>query len=114
MARGKLTISIDLELAWGWWDVLTPHVLQMAQSAERSICAALLSCFDCYEIPATWAIVAALLDPLASSSRPGHQSSWYAPDMIERILAAKVAHEIGSHSGRHVHFDALTPAAARE
>jgi hypothetical protein len=114
MARGKLTISIDLELAWGWWDILTPEILQMSERAERSICTALLARFDRYHVPVTFAIVAALLDPSSSRSRPGNQSSWYAPDIIERILAAKVVHEIGSHGGMHVYFDALTPAAALE
>jgi hypothetical protein len=40
MDKGALTISIDLELAWGVWDRLTPDDLRMAETAERPICAA--------------------------------------------------------------------------
>jgi len=61
MGQGKLLISIDLESAWGVWDVLTPEHLRMAETAERPICAALVELFDRYEVPATWAVVAALL-----------------------------------------------------
>ena len=40
MTTGKLTISIDLELAWGVWDTATPEDLRLAETAERPICAA--------------------------------------------------------------------------
>ena len=113
MAKGKLTISIDLELAWGVWDVLTAEHIHLAETAERPICAALIELFDRYEIPATWAIVAALLDEASSSSRPGSKACWYAPDIIEQLLGAKVAHEVGSHSGRHIYFDNALPSEAR-
>ena len=75
MHKGKLTISIDLELAWGWWDVLTPQILELAHQSERAICSALLNCFDQFGVPATWAIVAALLDEPSSRSRPGPQAA---------------------------------------
>ena len=113
MAKGKLTISIDLELAWGVWDVLTAEHIHLAETAERPICAALIELFDRYEIPATWAIVAALLDEASSSSRPGSKTCWYAPDIIEQLVSAKVAHEIGSHSGRHIYFDTAPAPEAR-
>ena len=43
---GKLTISIDLELAWGFWDILTPEILRLSAAAERPICDKLLELFD--------------------------------------------------------------------
>src|SRR6516225_11087192 len=100
--KARLIISIDLELAWGYWDCLTAENLRMAETAERPICAALIELFDRYEIPATWAIVAALLDEASAKSRPGGASCWYAPDIIDRLFHAKVVHEIGGHGGRHV------------
>jgi peptidoglycan/xylan/chitin deacetylase (PgdA/CDA1 family) len=112
MQKGKLTISIDLELAWGVWDYVTPEHLRMAETAERPICAALIELFDRYQVPVTWAIVAALLDEASAMSRPGGQACWYAPDIIERLRAAKVAHEIGSHSGRHIYFDTASRSEA--
>src|SRR5262249_21057793 len=114
MDKGKLIISIDLESVWGVWDVLTPEHLRMAESAERPICAALVELFDRYQVPATWAVVAALLDEPSAAGRPGSKECWYAPDIIAGIVNAKVAHEIGSHSGRHIYFDRTTPAQARE
>jgi hypothetical protein len=105
MAKGKLTISIDLELAWGVWDVLTAEKIHLAETAERPICKALIALFDRYQVPATWAIVAALLDEASSRSLAGSKACWYAPDIIEQLVGAKVPHEIGSHSGRHIYFD---------
>ena len=112
--KARLIISIDLELAWGYWDCLTAEHLRMAEAAERPICAALIELFDRFEVPATWAIVAALLDEKSANSRPGNLECWHAPDIVERVLKAKVRHEIGSHSGKHVYFDEITALQARE
>jgi len=113
MALGKLTISIDLELAWGVWDHLTPQDLSLAALAERPICAALIDLFDRHQVPATWAVVAALLDEASASTRPGPGACWFAPDIVERLLKSKAGHEICSHSGRHIYFDTASPAEAR-
>ena len=86
MAKGKLTISIDLELAWGVWDQLTPEDLSMAESAERPICAALLALFDRHGIPATWAMVAALLDePSAKAREPENEAQRGRPTMDRAV-----------------------------
>jgi hypothetical protein len=114
MAKGKLTISIDLELAWGTWDTITPEHLRLAATAERPICAELIKLFDRYAVPATWAIVAALLDADSAKSRPGSAPCWYAPDIIEGLVSAKTNHEIGSHGGKHVYFGALSTPEAQE
>ena len=82
---GKLTISIDLELAWGFWDILTPDIVRLAETAERPICDKLIELFDRYHIPVTWAVVAAVLDRMSAQGRPGNEASWYAPEIIERI-----------------------------
>jgi hypothetical protein len=58
MTIGKVTISIDLELAWGVWDTATADDLRQAEAAERPICAALLDLFGRYQVPATWLVVA--------------------------------------------------------
>jgi peptidoglycan/xylan/chitin deacetylase (PgdA/CDA1 family) len=110
---GKLTISIDLELAWGVWDHLTPEDLRLAESAERAICTALIELFDRHHVPATWAVVAALLDEESARSRPGPKMCWFAPDIVERLRRNTAGHEIGSHSGRHIYFDGASAAEAR-
>ncbi len=114
MTVGKLTISIDLELAWGVWDHLTPDDLRLAESSERPICAALIDLFDRHRVPATWAVVAALLDEASAAAHPGPKTCWFAPDIVERLRRNTAGHEIASHSGRHIYFDAASDAAARE
>jgi peptidoglycan/xylan/chitin deacetylase (PgdA/CDA1 family) len=113
MTAGKLTISIDLELAWGVWDHLTPEDLRLAESAERPICAALIELFDRHQVPATWAVVAALLDEASAAARPGPRACWFAPDIVERLRQNTAGHEIGTHSGRHIYFDTASAAEAR-
>ena len=110
---GKLTISIDLELAWGVWDHVTPEDLRLAESAERAICAALIELFDRHQVPATWAVVAALLDEKSAATRPGPRTAWFAPDIVERLRRNTAGHEIGSHSGRHIYFDSASADEAR-
>jgi Polysaccharide deacetylase len=112
--KGKLTISIDLELAWGVWDQLTLEDLRMAETAERPICSALIELFDRYGAPVTWAMVAALLDEPSAKEHPGSVSCWYAPDIVEQIVRAKAAHEIGSHGGRHIDLSAANAKEAED
>jgi peptidoglycan/xylan/chitin deacetylase (PgdA/CDA1 family) len=114
MRKGALTISIDLELAWGVWDIVTPDDLRLAEAAERPICTALLDLFDRYQVAATWAMVAALLDQRSAQAQPGSNACWHAPDIVERIVNARVGHEIGSHGGRHIYFADIAEAEARE
>jgi peptidoglycan/xylan/chitin deacetylase (PgdA/CDA1 family) len=112
--KGTLTISIDLELAWGVWDSLTPEQLRMAETAERPISAALIELFDRHSIQATWAMVAALLDEKSAALRPGSKTCWFAPDIVEHLTSAKTRHEIGTHSGRHVYFDRIGASEAED
>jgi Polysaccharide deacetylase len=114
VGKGKLTISIDLGLAWSIWDVATLEDLQIVETAERPVCAALLELFDRYELPATWGVVATLLDADSAAFRPGSKACWFAPDIVDRIVHAKVAHEIGSHGGKHAQFDRITTAEHRK
>ncbi len=111
---GKLTLSIDLELAWGLWDTITAEDLRLAETAERPICTALVDLFDRHQVPASWLVVAALLDEDSARARPGPKSCWYAPDVVERIAAARVRHEIGSHGGRHIYFDRISAPEAQD
>jgi hypothetical protein len=112
MTAAAFTLSIDLELAWGNWDNLQQKHIENIGKSERHITTRLLEILDRYEIPATWAFVAALLDARSAKNRPGGEHLWYAPDVIERIANARVKHEFGSHSGHHKYFDALTVSEA--
>ena len=102
---------------------------------------ALLSLFDQFEIPITWATVGHLflnecrdgdhdwMTPVPHFSNKnwnfcqgswfdddpygnlGLNKEWYATDLIEKILAGKVNHELGCHTFSHIDFsDANCPA----
>ena len=114
MKRGAVTISIDLELAWGNWDNLSRYHVERIETVERMISARLLDIFERYEMAVTWAFVAALLDEKSAAAMPGELKLWYAPDVIERIRTAQVNHDIGSHGGRHRYFDDMTEQQAIE
>jgi hypothetical protein len=109
-----ITISIDLELAWGNWDDITREQLDKVESLERDIVGKLIDILDRHQVPATWAFVAALLDPKSAIGRPGPEHCWYAPDVMDKIRAASVRHDIGSHGGRHVYLDRLSRDEAEE
>ena len=112
MPAGSVTLSIDLELAWGNWDDLTSAQLDCVETRERPIIARLVELLDRHAFPATWAFVAALLDSKAAAGRRGPQSAWHAPDVIEKIATARTRHDLGSHSGHHLYFDRMSDADA--
>ena len=114
MSPAKLTISIDLELAWGNWDNITPYHIQNIESKEKIIVERLLEIFDQYEISVTWAFVAALLDEKSAKNMPGNKSLWYAPKIIEKIRSSKMLHDLGSHGGKHRYFNDMSEQEAIE
>jgi hypothetical protein len=104
--RGALTISIDLEGAWGIWDKPSPAYHARCAAAEREIVDGLVGIFDRHHVAATWAIVARLLerDEVAAGKTAFGDRIWYAPDAIARVRAAEVAQDIGSHTYAHPYF----------
>lgn len=112
MSKGAVTISIDLELAWGNWDNLEAHHIRNVEQSERIIVRRLIEIFDRHELPVTWAFVAALLDQASAKGCQGGERLWYAPDVIDTIRSARIGHDLGSHGGRHRYFDAMTEEQA--
>jgi peptidoglycan/xylan/chitin deacetylase (PgdA/CDA1 family) len=131
MNRGTAVVSIDTELAWGEAHRRGPTERSAAHDydAERAVIDRLLAILDRHEIAATWAVVGHLLlsgcstgdgrphpeivrpefdwldgdwfdiDPCSTAA----DAPWYyGPDVVERIRASPVAHEIGCHSFAHV------------
>ncbi|SDQ96703.1 polysaccharide deacetylase family protein [Natronobacterium texcoconense] len=121
---GRVVVSIDAELAWGFHDLEQPpeRRIRRARRGWRR----LVEWLDAYEIPATWAIVGHLFleecdgrhasHPAADADwferDPGGRASendrWFGPDLIERVQEADVDHEIGCHSFSHALFDPAT------
>jgi len=114
MTIAKLTISIDLELAWGNWDNLSPFHIQNIELKEREVIDRLLEVFERYGLSVTWAFVAALLDENSSKNMPGKKSLWFAPEIIEKIRKSPMAHDLGSHGGKHRYFNEMTEQEAIE
>ena len=103
LETGAFCISIDLELAWGYWDQMGSETLRECQLLERPITKRLIQLFDRYDIPATWAIVGHLLKLPANEKLPS-KAAWYAPDIIDQISKMQVPQEIGSHSFGHIYY----------
>ena len=128
-SRGAFVFSLDTELAWGGVHSRNVESRQSHFAGTRGAVRRLLGLLETFEIRATWAVVGHLmldecsrtgsvphpeivrpeydwrqgdwfdLDPCSTSRESPH---WYAPDMIESILACKVAQEIGCHTFSHV------------
>ncbi|MEZ4388693.1 MAG: polysaccharide deacetylase family protein [Candidatus Krumholzibacteriia bacterium] len=132
---GIFTISLDLELAWGFLDRPELGSYEANLRGGRAAIPALLDLFATYDVHATWATVGLLMyqdrqdlldhvppdaptyaDPALDAYR--HVRSHddldpelhLAPDLIERILAVP-GQEIGSHT--HCHYYGLEPGQTR-
>ncbi|MBI5251476.1 MAG: polysaccharide deacetylase family protein [Desulfomonile tiedjei] len=137
--RAIFVVSVDTELAWGSFDHggLENYVGHYAQ--EREIIRKLLDLFGCYDISATWAVVGHLfLERCAREGPDSHnhvlqpEYSWYpqgwlshdpfsnaesepffyAPDIVDAIVASRQTNEIASHTFTHAILG--DPECARE
>ncbi|MBK6517857.1 MAG: polysaccharide deacetylase family protein [Polyangiaceae bacterium] len=110
-----MTISIDLELAWGIWDKPSNDYFGRCAELETHIVESLLSMFDRHGVTATWAFVGRLLDRAPSFPvKTDHgEKIWYAPHLIDSIREARTEQELGSHSFEHVYFGTIDRQAAR-
>lgn len=120
---GTVTISLDLELAWGMRDDLPAayRTISDARASETAYLGRLLDRCDELEIPLTFATVGHLflsscdgshgdlLSPADRAVDPGtsvdEDPLFYAPDLIETISAANTAHELATHTFTHVVCD---------
>lgn len=105
LAKGALVISIDLELAWGVWDHVSPDDVDLASRLELSIVHELVALLDEYDVPATWAIVGRLMvPPRRDENLLGAPAAWFAPEAIDAVREATCPQEIGSHGYAHIYF----------
>lgn len=123
---GAFCISSDFELNWAW---MYPKLTYDDGKFTRKNFDAILKTFEKYNIPVTWCTVGHLFlkgckneggkahpdmprpkegvndwyryDPCTNWEK---SPSWYAPDLIEKILKSKVGHEIGCHTFSHVYL----------
>lgn len=131
-------ISLDLELLWGLINAKDKsakkiiNILLNNKDKVRKGIDMLLSIFEKYRIPATWATVGHLfldhcekIDGIPHKHMPRPRPDWYdkdpctninkdplfyGKDIIEKIISSNIEHEIGYHSFSHVIF----PECSRE
>jgi hypothetical protein len=133
--RAAVSISADFELNWAFRCLAAEQRDQLG-TTERHNVPYILSLLNEFGVPITWATVGHLFlqscacdgqyphgnmprpplnnrwqgdwykhDPCTNARR---DPLWYAPDLIEQVLSAKVAHEVGSHSFSHIDFSSET------
>lgn len=124
---GSVVISVDAELAWGFHDRADPPTdrIEAARQGWRT----LLSLFDEFRVPATWAVVGHLFLTECDGTHPAHPApiGWFdherepgrtpaelrfGRDLVAAIREAEVDHDIGSHTFSHVEMG--DPATTRE
>lgn len=136
--RGVVTISLDTELAWGCFDTVGVETHQPAYEHTRSVICRLCTLLSGYRIPATWAVVAHLLDDCPTGRDPHSnlpdprfdwindwygslpcrtdvdRNLWFAPDVVEMVQRCDPPQEIGLHGYSHMILgeDVCCPAAA--
>lgn len=120
MDKGILTISIDLELGWGYHDLGNYDRFSNGLT-ERSYIDKILTILEKHRVEITWAIVGHLFLEKCSgihfpelydrewfSSDPGTDLNqdplWYGSDIIDKILQSTENHDIGSHSFSHIDY----------
>jgi len=125
MQKGAVVISLDTELEWGFHGVDSDHHLSSDGSRERANVSRLLSLFESFDAPATWATVGHLFldacdgihNEITTPRYDKLSTDWWAQDpagtletaplrygrdIVESIHESPVPHEIGSHTFSHV------------
>lgn len=120
--KGAFVVSLDTELGWGCFDTVGVDHYEEAYRNTRSVIDGLCRLFDTYDAPVTWALVMHMLADCsglhdeeepnfdwidswyerAPCSSDVEKDLWYAPDVLERIRAADVDHELAVHGYSHV------------
>lgn len=123
---GRLVISIDTELAWGYHDLNQFGHLSASGIPEREALDEVLNLFENYDISATWAVVGHLFHESCDGVHEGSEGwfdndpgtsvdadpLWYGPDIVDSVLNTP-GQELGFHSYSHVVFDQVTRETAR-
>lgn len=133
--RAAASISADFELNWAF-RCMPPANRDKLGTAERQNVPYILALLDQFNIPITWATVGHLFlqsckcdgkfphnDMPRPPANPRWQGDWYkhdpcsdvfrdplwyAPDLVQQVINAKVAHEVGSHTFSHIDFSPQT------
>ncbi|MBS3781858.1 MAG: polysaccharide deacetylase family protein [Candidatus Thermoplasmatota archaeon] len=127
--NGVLTLSIEVELAWGLKEGGYYLCLSKERKRETEILESILELCEQNKIPITFDFVGhLLLEKCDGDHNHGHQQGWfdedpasdvdkdplwYAPDLLDRILDSEVEHEIATHTFSHLWVDEISPEVLR-
>lgn len=114
----SVTLSLELELAWGQHDKGGSDICSPDRSAEEVYFGKLLDACDRYEIPVTFDVVGHLLLESCDGSHDGtHEEGWFAadpgtdadsdplfywPELPHLLTERPVEHEVATHTFSHV------------
>jgi peptidoglycan/xylan/chitin deacetylase (PgdA/CDA1 family) len=122
-APGTFLLSFDTELAWGHYDCFRPELFSPDGSRERRAVDGILDLLDEFGIVATWAFVGHLFYgscdecercpvqawqdryPAFAAVYETNHPLWYGPDLLERVRARQLPHEIAFHGYTHRPFN---------
>lgn len=130
--RPTFVLSLDTELVWGSFDIIPPATFAAWYPDMRLVIRGILDALVEVEMAATWAVVGHLfLQSCASGpAGPAHPELprptlswhpgdwfaddpctdrardplWYGDDVVDLLVGADIAQEIGSHSFAHIPF----------
>lgn len=130
--RPTFVLSLDTELVWGSFDIVSPATFDAHYPELRKVIAGILEALQEREMAATWAVVGHLFldscsrgpDGRAHPDMPRPQLSWhpgdwygqdpcstrsleplwYGDDIVDLLLRARVPQEVGSHSFSHIPY----------
>jgi peptidoglycan/xylan/chitin deacetylase (PgdA/CDA1 family) len=130
LLKSCFMISLDIELLWGVIHTNEYYLIRLLKEAGgegiRRRINNILKSLERFEIPATWAFVGHLFLDRCDKERgvphldmPRPTRDWYSVDpctdiernplyygrdIVERVIASEIDHEIGYHSFSHVQF----------
>lgn len=120
-----VTLSLEIELAWGWHDRQTYDMLSDDRTAETTTLETLIRACEQTAIPVTFDIVGHLFhESCAGHHQSPHPDEWfaedpgtdvtenprfYAPDLVTQVQDTAVEHEISTHTYSHPLLSNLSP-----
>jgi len=108
MSTGQVVFSLDFELGWGHEQTRPSYVDELREHEDLvwERIASLVSLFEHYNVPATWAVVGKMVES-------GDDPLFHAPDLFETLVSSSPDHDIGLHSYGHDFYDQLSLQDAR-
>lgn len=127
--EGVLTMSIEVELAWGLKESRDYQGLSQDRERETAAMDSILSISENDDVPLTFDFVGhLLLEGCDGNHYHGHPEGWfdkdpgtdvtrdplwYAPDLVEKVLDVEVEHEVATHTFSHLWVDQVKPEVIR-